>query len=321
MKRFGIVATVAVLSLTSCHSNTATPSSSSASLSRSAAPSAAPAISEAAAQRVLAHYQDTNNKANAALSPTLLGTVEGGGLYAQSTAQMKQEPTWSASERALYHKPFAFTHPRFLRPAGVSWWAALTTVTGAGVRPGTKTIAVFDRDSSGAWKMVATVGIDAGQPVPDFPAVPVAAHPTTAAALSIEDSFASGGKHAGQNLISTPATKAMHDTWSSYTWNKKIWASRIDTVAPAYPKVYALGESDGGTVALVDTNFAVRNFILQPGLMITPGKRDALYIGTKKRYEVDETYLTQNLLFVPPAGTGKIRVLGTRWEMTGVHAT
>ena len=318
MKRHGAVGVLAVLSLAACHSTTATPSTTKP-VSSAASPVPAPAITVADAQRALNDYSDGKNLANRTLSPALLETVEAGGLYAQSIAQMRQLPSWSARDQADYKKPFSFVAPHFIRPAGVTWWAAEATEAGTAIPKGEKDVVVFDRASgTGVWKMVADIALDEGQTIPTVPADPVAAHPDTTALRAIDDAFAADGQRAGKDLSASPATKDMHDTWAAGTWNKTLWASKIKTGRPIFPAVYALKIGDGATMAILNTNFEIANFVLRSGIKITPGKQDALYIGKKQRYEVDEEYLDQSLVVIPRAG--KIDVAGTRVQMTSAHA-
>jgi hypothetical protein len=131
-----------------------------------------PAISTADAENVVANYSQVNNKANAAYSDSLLGTIESGSSYTMDAGAYRF--ALGQSSRAAY-VPFDLTGttyyiPRLPQGSYPRWFAVKGTY--ATVADGKNlglAYLVFAQDSAGAlWKDVIEPDILPGQTLPQI---------------------------------------------------------------------------------------------------------------------------------------------------------
>ena len=308
---------IAALTLAACQGNGPGPRPRHSPTPVARATPAPPAISLAEAQKALATYVSTNNAANHTLNTSLLSTVEGGGLYQHSVAQIRQLPTRGKAEQAAYRQPWGFTHVRFVRPPGVTWWAAEAAETPSLDAIVRTALLIFDRGSSGRWKMVVGVTADPGQPLPALTDPALSAIPAAGIRDDITDNYTTGGAHVGATLATSPATIRMRTWWIAHLTHNSIGGTKPLTATTPYRTSYALRTADGGQLLVLNTAVASDDYILRPGYRWSPTPVQRAYIGAGKRVEIISTYLDQSLVYVPH--TGKAQVLGSEIEMTGAH--
>lgn len=230
-----------------------------------ASASAAPqgVVTEKAAAAVMDTYEKVNNKANASLDEKLLGTVEGGQVYAMDQANYRLVPTFSAKDRKAYAKPFSYQDRRDVIPAkGTGDWFAVQASSSEDKK--SSVLLVFDQ-VDGTYKMVLSLWADSGEPFPKLAVgkgglaqavgsdTKVGEVAPSDVATAYEDLLATGGTKQGRNLASTgPVKEALKTYKSSSTKGAADGAATLKffTKTPADPSVYALRTADGGVLVL-----------------------------------------------------------------------
>ncbi|MDN3024787.1 hypothetical protein [Streptomyces sp. S.PB5] len=229
--------------------------------SASAAPQGV--VTEKAAAAVMDKYEKVNNKANAALDEKLLGTVEGGQVYAMDKATYTLVPTFSAKDRKAYGKPFSYQDRQYVIPEkGTGDWFAVRASSSENAK--SSVLLVFDK-VDGTYKMVLSLWADSGEPFPELAvgqgglAQAVSADTKVGklapsdVATAYEDLLATGGTKEGKSLASTePVKNALKTYKKSSTEGGADGAAteKFFTKPPADPSVYALRTADGGILAL-----------------------------------------------------------------------
>jgi hypothetical protein len=299
-----------------------------------------PVISEAQARKVLQHYVETNNAANAELDREALGEIEGGALLQQSQAQYRHYPTYETKDQKRYKKPFHYLadEAEYYIPARGDWYMVNAPVEGPGFDKGDRRLLVFERADGDTWKNVATVGIQGRLPevargeggLPTV--VPADAEVGTTALDGLDDAvndlFITGGKKDGKLLADSEVRKDMvedhttrrdwirpeHDGYfeTEFESENRKWD---ESYKPAFPDVYALRTADGGALTVFNSYDARVDFATRPGFHIIPGDAAKLYVKEKEPLGVREYYAVQNAAHVPDSG--KVKQLGSDGEMIG----
>ncbi|MFI9772777.1 hypothetical protein ACIHJG_38960 [Streptomyces sp. NPDC052415] len=300
----------AVLSLAACASDAPlsdpAPASHKPSGWASPAPRGVVTISEA--NRILDHYQNVNNRANATRDAQVLGTVEAGQLYARSKAEFEQFKTLSEKDQKDYGKPFTFTDRTFYLPAGGDWFAALATTTGT-----TRTLMVFEKShaTNNTWKKVISLFPDrALPPVQTSGGVARTApvHTTVGAlapdgaAAAVEDLFATGGTKQGDVFPRTSDNvKSILKTYKERGKNLGPQAKvSFFPTTPGHERVYTL-RTRAGVLTITPLAHNQESLVLQQGLQITPGEVGSVYDKSPRPLTVD-VFQGEALLLLPEQG-------------------
>ena len=285
-----------------------------------------PVLTTDAAQQVVDHYVDVNNRANARQDAELLGTVEAGPVHERSTAEYRQFATRSPKEKDEYAGAFRYEDLTFHIPSGGDWFAATARVADDGQRR----ILVFEKSGGGAggkdtWKMTGVVHLD--EKVPEIASgsrgAAATAEPDAASGsltprqvtAAVADLYATGGKKTGGKLARTKSVqRALKIHRERDRALGKLGVRKTFVPArPEPPRVHALRTSDGGTLPVVPLAHTVRTTATRPGRSVTPSSREAVYDPDPRR-TVTDTHVGQAAAYLPP--TGRPRVLGTDYAMT-----
>ncbi|MFD4243616.1 hypothetical protein ACFWP3_18765 [Streptomyces sp. NPDC058525] len=275
----------------------------------------------AEANAIVDHYQDVNNRANAARDAELISSVEAGQLYARSKAQYEQYGTLSEKDKQEYDKPFYFTQRNFYIPEGGNWFAAEAITEGT-----SRQLMVFEKspDTANTWKKVA-----ANYPEKPMPAVEVkqglalTADAGTAvgplapskAGAAVEDLFATGGAREGAQLShENESAKSILKKYAERGSNLGPQAQvSFRPVPPGSSRVYAL-RTESGVVAIVPLAHTQDSRVTDPSLLITPGPQERVYNKTSRPVVVS-TFQGTGVVLLSNAGPATL--LDYRYELTG----
>jgi hypothetical protein len=293
-----------------------------------------PAVGEANIAKALAEVDDARNEANADRNPELLGTVEGDPLLGISTAiyayQAQVDPDNADPPSPVGHiRPTSFV-PRF---TGYPQWF----VTAAPWRDGEPgRLEVFTRDSAAAgWISVIapellpgvdfpTLALDAEQYVvpltpdelDDLPVSVQALATAHAEALSTGAADGLGGK-----LADDPWTTSRRDADAAAAAAVGEAANVQAAYAVGATLPQALRTQDGGalvwyTVTETLTYTVAKNYFQQLD------ETTAKIVGVS---QVTGTLVEQSAgqlaVYVPPTASGTPRIVGARWDRTGLTST
>ncbi|MEU6557023.1 hypothetical protein ABZ915_43265 [Streptomyces sp. NPDC046915] len=275
-----------------------------------ASPTPTGAVTTAEAEKILDAYEKVNNKANIGRDARLLGTVEAGQVYEQSTADYKLSATWSKQEQADYKKPFTYKNRKYYIPAGEDWFAAKVRASGSK----DDALLVFAK-VDGRFKVVYAVYSDA--PIPEIdtsrhglatvvdPSAAVGALAPDQLSAAYEDLFESGGKKAGGKLATTETSKAAIKLYQDRTKGDRArWATKnFFSKEPAFKSVYALRLADGGVISVFPTAHN-QETLLKPqyrsSFQITPNDEESVFDSTK-RVVVTDNFQGQAMATLHPS--------------------
>ncbi|MEC3997158.1 hypothetical protein VSR01_28115 [Actinacidiphila sp. DG2A-62] len=324
------------LTATACHGTTSTPAPSHTASRVGTKPSprhtASPALDKQTALRLIRHYSQVNNQANAHDDARLLDTVENDALFAMSVGGYKQDSGTPAKDREPY-KPWSYDAatarlyiPKFL-PGTPRWFAAGLTQTG------TKNwrLVVFAQQPDRSWQMVLAPDLDA-VPLPDIAldadgyATAVAADGSAQPAFDadrlrtgVTDNFATGGKNsAAQFFTPTPASRqqaGVHDK-NIHRLGKKgvtVFAAANNV----WNNAYGLKTVGGGAVLLF-AHTHTQTDTLAPGWQLTAGPDTRAWLGKTPRTAVTDTFVCNDAALIPTP-TAKALLLGYGCELTGAE--
>ncbi|MFF7771205.1 hypothetical protein ACFZC7_32440 [Streptomyces massasporeus] len=220
-------------------------------------------VSQAQAKKIADHYEQVNNKANAAKDEKLLATVEAGQVYAMDKATYTLVKTWPDKEQKAYAKPFSYRDRQYVIPEkGTATWFAVRATSSEDSE--NSVLLVFDK-VGGTHKMVLSLWADSGEPLPEpaidkhglaevaNPSAKVGKFAPADIGAAYEDLLQTGGKKKGAALTST---KPVENAKKTYRRSSKEGAAdgmatkMFFAKAPADPSVYALRMADGGVLAL-----------------------------------------------------------------------
>jgi hypothetical protein len=252
------VGVTTVLALTACGGGAG--SDSGKASGADAAPQGV--VSQATAKKAADHYQEVNNKANAAQDEKLLGTVEAGQAYAMDKATYTLFETWPKKEQKAYAEPFSYQDRTYVIPKkGTGDWFAVQAKSSEDA--GRRVLLVFDK-VAGTYKMVLALWADAEdvpKPALDAHGLAEAVDPGTKvgklapsdAGAAYADFLETGGKKKGKALTPTEPVEN-----AKKTYQRSSTEGAADGMAtemffakpPADPSVYALRTADGGVLAM-----------------------------------------------------------------------
>ncbi|UOB10259.1 hypothetical protein MQE23_14800 [Streptomyces sp. HP-A2021] len=220
-------------------------------------------VTQAAAKKIADHYEEVNNKANAARDDKLLGTVEAGQVYAMDKATYTLFETWPKKEQKAYTKPFSYQDREYVIPEkGTATWFAVRAKSSENSK--NSVLLVFDK-VGGTYKMVLSLWADSGEPLPklavDRHGLAEAVDPDTKVGklapaevgAAYEDFLETGGKKEGKALASTEPVENAKETYERSSTEGAAGGKATEkffTKPPADPSVYALRTADGGVLAL-----------------------------------------------------------------------
>ncbi|MDQ1016280.1 hypothetical protein [Streptomyces afghaniensis] len=219
-------------------------------------------VTRAAAKKITDHYQEVNDKANAARDDKLLGTVEAGQVYAMDQATYTLFETWPKKEQKAYTKPFSYQDREYVIPEkGTATWFAVRAKSSENSE--NSVLLVFDK-VGGTYKMVLSLWADGEEPPKpalDRHGLAEAVDPDTKVGklapseigAAYEDFLETGGKKEGKALTSTKPVQNAKRTYQRSSTEGAAGGKATEkffTKPPADPSVYALRTADGGVLAL-----------------------------------------------------------------------
>ncbi|MFF5521213.1 hypothetical protein [Streptomyces coeruleorubidus] len=219
-------------------------------------------VSKAAAKKIADHYEEVNNKANAAQDEKLLGTVEAGQVYAMDKATYTLFATWPKKEQKAYTKPFSYRDREYVIPEkGTATWFAVRAKSSENSE--NSVLLVFDK-VGGTYKMVLSLWADGEEPPKpalDRHGLAEAVDPGTKVGklapseigAAYADFLETGGKKKGKALTSTEPVENAGKTYQRSSTEGAAGGKateRFFAKTPADPSVYALRTADGGVLAL-----------------------------------------------------------------------
>ncbi|GAP51597.1 hypothetical protein [Streptomyces azureus] len=219
-------------------------------------------VSRAAAKKIADHYEEVNNKANAAQDEKLLGTVEAGQVYAMDKATYTLFETWPEKEKKAYAKPFSYQDREYVIPKkGTATWFAVRAKSSEGGE--NSVLLVFDK-VGGSYKMVLALWADGEEPPKpalDRHGLAEAVDPGTKVGklapsdlgAAYADFLETGGKKKGKALTSTKPVENAEKTYQRSSTEGAadgMATEKFFAKPPADPSVYALRTADGGVLAL-----------------------------------------------------------------------
>ena len=149
-----------------------------------------PAVTEQAANDLLAHYDKVGNTAAVKQDDKLLTTIEAGPQLADSRA-------WSRIRKAHQEKyqPYTFVAPRLGLPAFGSYPMSFVVTAELSTDRRTRGLGLFERRSAGdTWHKTYNVWLPAGGVLPDFTGI-------TQYSTTVEQGLSVGPKNAAANLV------------------------------------------------------------------------------------------------------------------------
>lgn len=331
----------AALALGACDAVPDTGSSGSPTPSASSTPAPKGAISKAAAQQVVDHFQAANNAANAARDAQLLGSVETGVPYAQDQGVYKQWKTWTAKKQKTYSSPFTYENRQYIIPAAPATWFAITATSSDGDK--SRGVFVFDKASGGPYKMSGAVWLGRKTTLPKIavdrhglaesvdPTQQVGALTPNQLRTAYEDLWETGGAQEGEKLASTAETKEAinsyrhykaHGTGKDDQTGKNIADSWFVAAEPASSTVYALRLANGGVLVVAGTAHTQKT-VVKPqypnGYLHAGEAQIALGAdGSGEIYAINDTYQGQLLAALTRQSA---QVIDGEWEQVGSAST
>ncbi|MGW5132486.1 hypothetical protein [Streptomyces sp. NPDC004135] len=218
-------------------------------------------VTRAAAEKIADHYQEVNNKANAARDAKLLASVEAGQVHAMDKATYTLFETWPEKQRKAYVKPFTYEDRSYVIPRkGTATWFAVQARSSED--KDNSVLLVFDK-VGGTYKMVLSLWTDGEPPKPAVdrhglaeavdPAAKVGRFAPSDLGAAYADLLATGGTKEGKALAaSTPVTEAKKTFQEADTKGtaEGMATKMFFPEPPADPSTYALRTADGGVLAL-----------------------------------------------------------------------
>ncbi|WP_406164507.1 hypothetical protein [Streptomyces sp. NBC_00996] len=324
------VTVATALTLTACGSGGDT--DGKAAHTASASPTPTGVVTAKAAATALDHYENINNQANKtvktdkAKAGTLLRTVEGGQVNAQSLADYELFTTWTAKKQSYYGSGFTYERRKYLIPqaGSASWFAVQATASGSK----NESLIIFDK-ADGTYKVVAAVYADGKLPIPKAaldkhglataidPAKRVGALAPDQLSTAFEDLAETGGKKTGGKLASTRATKAAVQLYTDRDKDKnsKYATTKYFATDVKARKVYALRLADGGVLTVFPTAHNQETMLRPPYMSsykIDPNKEEAVY-NSSGRVVITDEFQGQALAQLTPSS--KPQVIAREYRM------
>ncbi|NUS58723.1 MAG: hypothetical protein HOV66_28300 [Streptomycetaceae bacterium] len=281
-------------------------------------------MTTAQAEQILDRYTRVNTQANATFDAA---------LWEFSHAGYQQRTAMDASERAAYKAEFSYVDRTFYLPGPndqATWFAVTARVEDRTGVSDDLVLLIVDRDSTGAWKVVASASIAAGQmprlattsghavTVPG-PAV-LRAAPAAPGGLpaAYADLYVSEGRGSGQIFGDTPA--AAHARAMPAVQNRALAPDGTASYAPVAgsSRMYALATADGGVLALFSVVIREEDRGTRADSTLYPSPRMAVYTGGlgASWFRIDHLHLGAAYL---PA-QGPVQLLAMRSSIVAVQA-
>ncbi|MFI0140875.1 hypothetical protein [Streptomyces luteogriseus] len=254
-------------------------------------------VSQAEAKKIADHYEQVNNKANAAQDEKLLATVEAGQVYAMDKATYTLVKTWPDKQRKAYAKPFSYRDRQYVIPEkGTATWFAVRATSSEDSK--NSVLLVFDK-VGGTHKMVLSLWTDSGAPLPEpaldkhglaevaDPGTKVGKFAPSDIGAAYEDLLQTGGRKKGSALAST---KPVENAKKTYQRSSKEGAAdgmatkMFFAKSPADPSVYALRTADGGVLALFPAAHKQESLLKEPyrsSASLVPSKEQSAFGATR----------------------------------------
>ncbi|MEV2234983.1 hypothetical protein AB0H69_41360 [Streptomyces phaeochromogenes] len=296
----------------------------------STSPSQTPkgAVTRQEAAAIVDKYEAVNSQANAKQDEKLLGTVEGGQLLEQNTADYEQWETRTAKDQKRYATPFRYISRDYYIPAGQTWFAVKATVDD------TKAVGllIFDQLEGLGWRKVAALFPGDGKKPAALPAIDTSNHGLATAvnrttrtgamtpnqiSAAYEDLYATGGQGGGRGLAPTWITREATKIYKERNSGKEanFTETSFDAIDPAHQAIYALKLKDGGTLAMIPTAHTRRYELKAEFIMnytITPTNVEAIYNPAKRVSVVNEF---QGMALAQLPTNGKPSLIGREYRM------
>lgn len=296
--------------------------------------SAAPAgvVTRAKAAKLLDHYEKVNSQANKKSDPKLLSTVEGGPVFEQSKATYKLQKNWSKKDLAAYREPFVYVDRKFYIPkkGTADWFAVVAHSKNPGKKKGKYPgILIMEKQSSGDWKLVAG-SYSETKWLPEFAkdkdgfAVPVSdsakkTGPMAPEGLSdaLVELYTSQGPTSATGLADSATVKSVRDVPKKQ--NRLLsphGEAKFSRGEPTHEEIHTLRTANGGALSVFSTEVREHDRGTSSIASITPSDSMKIHLGSSSSmpsFFVD--WLHQTSAYIPPK-TGKVRFLGTEWDMT-----
>ncbi|GAA2093031.1 hypothetical protein GCM10009801_59910 [Streptomyces albiaxialis] len=295
---------------------------------------AAPAgvVTTARAGEIVDHYEKFNNQANKESDPKVLSKVEGGAVFEQSKSTYKMQRNWSKKERADYREPFHYVDRRFHIPKkGAADWFMMTAHSkNAGEKKGKYPgILVFERQSGGAWKMVASSYSETKW-------MPELAEDKDGFAVPLPDTAKKTGPMAPDGLSDallelyegTPSATTRVAESGTTKWIRKVpkeqnrllsphGEAEFSRGEPTHEKIHALKTKDGGSLSVFSTHVREHDRGTSAIASVNPSDSMEVYLdsgSSMPSFFVD--WLHQTSAYIPPKSSAKVRLLGSEYDMT-----
>lgn len=283
-----------------------------------------PAISSGGASRLLVHFNRVRKQADSARDPGVLAEVEGGrllavdtGLYHVSTALSPRR----TGARGPWTSATQLFVPRFTRYP--LWFVAVVEDTGQG----TQVAAVFTRTSvTTPWRVVlapqfaARTRLPPVRTLPGGDQVPLPMTARSGLAGSPDqtvDQYCAVLEDARSRFAGAFAPDSFVHQMRSV--RSSSGPARSSQHWDRLPGGYALRTADGGALVLVAVRRQDRYLVVGNPIEWPRGNPASAYESGPIRGSWTVTYIHQLLLYVPPRGGGKARLLGQAGGIIGAH--
>ncbi|MGW7518950.1 hypothetical protein ACWGJ2_25515 [Streptomyces sp. NPDC054796] len=290
-------------------------------------------VTEAKAAKLIDRYEKVNSQANAKSDPKLLSTVEGGAVFEQSKATYKMQENWSKKEIAEYREPFVYVDREYYIPkkGTADWFAVVAHSKNPGKKKGKfPGILIMEKQSGGDWKMVAgsyseTKWLPKFAKDEDGFAVPVSDPAKKTGPMAPEDLsdalvklYTSQGSTAATGLADSATVTSVREIPKEQ--NRLLTPhgeAEFSRGEPTHEEVHALKTADGGSLSVFST--AVREHDRGTSAIASVNPSDSMQVyldsaSAMPSFFVD--WLHQTSAYIPPEKTGKVRLLGTEYDMT-----
>jgi hypothetical protein len=287
-----------------------------------------PAIADADVARVLAGLDDAINEANAARDPEVLATVESDPLLAVETARYALDAT-ADPEDADPLPPVEHTDPTVFVPRFEKyprWFVVASTLV-----PGTPMrLEVISHDSAAApWIVSMSTDLLPGVEFPTLAlddegyvvALPVSESDGDLADLATAHAAALGGAEVtgvAQSLAADPWTVDRLAVDASRATTVGDAATVAATYASAGALPLMLRTQDGGTLGFYSLSEHIVYTVAANYFLQLDAATAALVGADKVTKDLTEDWTALIAVYVPPDGTGTARVVGARFDRTGI---
>ncbi|MFJ4723714.1 hypothetical protein [Streptomyces luteogriseus] len=271
-------------------------------------------VSQAEAKKIADHYEQVNNKANAAQDEKLLATVEAGQVYAMDKATYTLVKAGPAKERKAYAKPFSYRDRQYVIPekGTATWFAVRATSSQDGEN---SVVLVFDK-VGGTHKMVLSLwtdGVSLPEPALDKHGLAEVVDPGTKVGklapsdigAAYEDLLQTGGKKKGTALTSTKPVenaKKIHQRSGKEGAADGMATKMFFAKTPADPSVYALRTADGGVLALFPAAHKQESLLKEPyrsSASLVPSEEQSAF-GATRGPLITDTFEGQGIAELTP---------------------